>query len=552
MIINTNVSSLTAQGASSQTNKTLASSLEKLSTGLRINKAADDASGMSIADKLRTQASSIGQGISNANSASALIQIADKAMAEQSNILDTIKTKLIQAATDTTSAEGREAIREDIKTLLTQLDDIAVQTNYNGENLLDTKGKELSFQVGEDKSYDISTKLAYSVNTVGLGGGSTTYTAGGPDLTLSEEAITVKNQQGSSREITMTAASAAGEDVIFTINGQDITSTTTTVADTHADAVVTAIQAKIDDGTLTNISVHAEGAVVKISNTDNDVLDIVEKTDGSSSAALNTVTNAVAINSDVTTLAEHDVTFTVDAKKATAVTLKSSTAGSVVITTSNQAAIDKLNTIAGTHTTAGTTGLVKNQDGNYTFTQSTAGTAAVLDLGSNGFDLSAVTFSGVSRDATIGGNEMIIIKTDESVTVTNESTADIGIESANGTTLTANNLVGGEMLSGLKNLKEDGLTAEKANDFMVTIDKALTQLNSVRAGFGSTQNQIQSSIRNMTTTQTNLKAAESVIRDVDYAQESANFNKQNIIAQAGTYAISQANSMQQNVLRLLQ
>ena len=114
MRINTNISSLAARVASTQTNKNLASSLEKLSTGLRINKASDDASGMAIADKLRTQASSLAQSISNANSASALIQIADKAMAEQSNILDIVKTKLIQAATETTSAEGREAIRKKV------------------------------------------------------------------------------------------------------------------------------------------------------------------------------------------------------------------------------------------------------------------------------------------------------------------------------------------------------------------------------------------------------------------------------------------------------
>ena len=106
MRINTNIASLQSQEANINTNKNLASSLEKLSTGLKINKAADDASGLAIADKLRTQASSIGQGIQNANSASALIQIADKAMGEQSNILDTVKTKLMQAATATTTEAG--------------------------------------------------------------------------------------------------------------------------------------------------------------------------------------------------------------------------------------------------------------------------------------------------------------------------------------------------------------------------------------------------------------------------------------------------------------
>ncbi|MGE4463318.1 MAG: flagellin, partial [Arcobacter sp.] len=109
MRINTNVSSLTAQEAAQNTTKSITTSLEKLSTGLRINKASDDASGLAIADKLRTQATSINQGISNGNSAVALLQIADKSMGEQSNILDTIKAKLIQANTDTTSDEGRQS-----------------------------------------------------------------------------------------------------------------------------------------------------------------------------------------------------------------------------------------------------------------------------------------------------------------------------------------------------------------------------------------------------------------------------------------------------------
>src|SRR5574344_2057835 len=136
MRINTNVSSLTAQEAAQNTTKSITSSLEKLSTGLKINKASDDASGLAIADKLRTQATSINQGIANGNSAVALLQIADKSMGEQSNILDTVKAKLIQANTDTTSADGRDAIRKDINKLLKQLDNIASQTNYNGTSIL--------------------------------------------------------------------------------------------------------------------------------------------------------------------------------------------------------------------------------------------------------------------------------------------------------------------------------------------------------------------------------------------------------------------------------
>ena len=286
MRINTNVASLNAQESAVNTQKNLSNSLEKLSSGLRINKASDDASGLAIADKLRTQASSIGQAISNGNSAVALTQIADKAMGEQSNILDIVKTKLIQASTATTSSAGRTAIAKDVGKLLDQLNNIAVQTNYNGIQLLQAS------------------------TTVG----------------------------------TATAASAQ--------------------------------------------------------------------------------------------------TFVMGEKTG--------------------------NTIA---TTAGTR-------------------------------------------ANIAGLSLTTLKLDVTTSAT--------------------------------------FTAAEAQTGMAKIDTALDTLNGWRADFGSTQNQLESAIRNLGTQQTNIKAAESVIRDVDYAQESANFNKQNIVAQAGTYAMSQSNAMQQNVLRLLQ
>jgi len=295
MRINTNVSSLVAQEANKQTNVTLAGSLEKLSTGFKINKASDDASGLSIADKLRTQANGLNQAVANGNSAITLTQIADKAMAEQSNILDIVKQKLIQASTATTSYEGIQAIGKDVKKLLEQINNIASQTTYNGTNLLQgtasagsvTSGAVLTFQMGT----------------------------------------------------------------------------------TSADVIKTA------GGTLSN--------------------------------------------------------------------------------------------------TAGLNGM-----------------SALL----------------VSAGGSFGANA-------------------------------ATNAVSAQ-------------TAARAQ--LKQVDSALTQLNGWRADFGSTQNQLESSIRNLMTQVTNTKAAESVIRDVDYAQESANFNKQNIISQAGTYAISQANNVSQNVMKLLQ
>ena len=175
MRINTNIASLNAIEAGTNNNIGATSSLEKLSSGLRLNKASDDASGLAIADKLRTQQSSITQSITNANSAVAMIQIADKAMGEQSNILDIVKVKLIQAATATTSDEGRKAIAKDINKLLTQLDNIASQTNYNGISLLqkasDNKGDAdvMTFQLGELSNDTVSTSDSIQANTKGLG-----------------------------------------------------------------------------------------------------------------------------------------------------------------------------------------------------------------------------------------------------------------------------------------------------------------------------------------------------------------------------------------------
>ena len=113
-------------------------------------------------------------------------------------------------------------------------------------------------------------------------------------------------------------------------------------------------------------------------------------------------------------------------------------------------------------------------------------------------------------------------------------------------------LMGGQALASLTKLGTGELTADKAAQYQGVIDNAISVLNSYRADIGSTQTQVESAVRNLMTQSTNVTAAESIIRDVDYAKESANFNKQNIISQAGSYAISQANNVQQNVLKLLQ
>lgn len=289
MRINTNVSSITAQENAVNTGNNIKSSLEKLSSGLRINKASDDASGLAIADKLRTQATSINQGVANGNSAVTLLQIADKSMAEQSNILDTVKSKLIQANTDTTSADGRESIRKDIVKLLEQLDNIAEQTNYNGNVLLQKSASDtslsdsLSFQIGETKN-DIISNTSVQSNTHGLGS-KTTYENGseiaqGDTVTLSSsESVTLKGVSASGSAVSENVTLTGDVDKLTLKDGMSFSNVND---ETKAvlDALVGTNLAKSGDTyTVTTTGIDKELDLSSVSNVQMDV-----KSEGSSAA----------------------------------------------------------------------------------------------------------------------------------------------------------------------------------------------------------------------------------------------------------------------------
>jgi len=194
--INTNVSALVAQTNMNKTSSSLSSSLAKLSSGLRINSAADDASGMSIADSLRSQANSLTQAIANANDGVSISQIADGAMDEQIKILDSIKTKATQAAQDGQSTSSRKALQSDISKLMDELDNIASTTSYNGKSLLSGSFTNAQFQVG-----------AYSNQTVNMSIGATSSDKIGQTRFETGEMGTATGT------VTMTFSAASGADI---------------------------------------------------------------------------------------------------------------------------------------------------------------------------------------------------------------------------------------------------------------------------------------------------------------------------------------------------
>ncbi|WP_332925442.1 flagellin N-terminal helical domain-containing protein, partial [Campylobacter coli] len=191
--INTNVAALNAKANSDLNSKALDQSLARLSSGLRINSAADDASGMAIADSLRTQANTLGQAISNGNDALGILQTADKAMDEQLKILDTIKVKATQAAQDGQSLKTRTMLQADINRLMEELDNIANTTSFNGKQLLSGGFTNQEFQIGAQSNQTVKTTIgATQSSKIGV----TRFETGANVTSSGMASMTIKNYNG--------------------------------------------------------------------------------------------------------------------------------------------------------------------------------------------------------------------------------------------------------------------------------------------------------------------------------------------------------------------
>ncbi|OIN34109.1 flagellin, partial [Campylobacter jejuni] len=191
--INTNVAALNAKANSDLNAKSLDQSLARLSSGLRINSAADDASGMAIADSLRSQASTLGQAISNGNDALGILQTADKAMDEQLKILDTIKTKATQAAQDGQSLKTRTMLQADINRLMEELDNIANTTSFNGKQLLSGSFINQEFQIGAQSNQTVKASIGPTQSSkIGV----TRFETGAMITASGTASMTIKNYNG--------------------------------------------------------------------------------------------------------------------------------------------------------------------------------------------------------------------------------------------------------------------------------------------------------------------------------------------------------------------
>ena len=494
--VNTNVNALNATAQSTFTQTSLSSSLQKLSSGLRINSAKDDASGMAIADSLRSQANALGQAIRNTNDGMGIIQIADKAMDEQVKILDTIKTKATQAAQDGQTTTTRTAIQADINRLIESLDNIAQTTSYNGLNLLAGSFTNKEFQVG-----------AYSNQTIRASIGATS-----------------SDKIGHVRSETMKFSGMAevAMNFIATNGGKDVSIESvviSTSAGTGLGALAEAINKNSDNlgGVRADYTVIAGGASA-ITGGDITSLTI-------NGVSIGNITGIQANDKD------NRLVQAINAyKDTTGVEASTDKDGRLVLTSTDGRAIQ----IAGEGLSAATQIGAGVTVGSLTLTKLGAG-----DIKVSGTGLDNVT-TAVGSAAAQTTTTLRQIKGELSADVKSAIGANAGINSAN-----AAMEFGGTLGAGVTTLKGAMLVMDIA-------ESAIKQLDTIRADLGSIQQQMQSTINNITITQVNVKSAESGIREVDFASESANYSNLNILAQAGSYAMSQANTVQQNILRLLQ
>ncbi|EAK2767613.1 flagellin A [Campylobacter coli] len=569
--INTNVAALNAKANADLNSKSLDASLSRLSSGLRINSAADDASGMAIADSLRSQANTLGQAISNGNDALGILQTADKAMDEQLKILDTIKTKATQAAQDGQSLKTRTMLQADINRLMEELDNIANTTSFNGKQLLSGNFINQEFQIGASSNQTVKATIgATQSSKIGL----TRFETGGRISSSGEVQFTLKNYNG-----------------IDDFQFQKVVISTS--VGTGLGALADEINKNADKtGVRATFTVETRGMAAVRAGTTSDTFAIngvtigkVAYEDGDANGALVSAINSVKDTTGVEASIDANGQLLLSSREGRGIKIEGSIGGGAFINKDMMENYGRLSLVKNDGKDISISGTNLSSAGfganNFISQASVSLRESKGQIDANIAD--AMGFGSVNKGVMLAGASSVSAYMSASGSGFSAGSGySVGSGKNYSTVLTANPITisaasqlskvynvsagsgfsSGSTLSqfatmkttafGVKDETAGVTTLKGAMAVMDIAETAITNLDQIRADIGSVQNQVTSTINNITVTQVNVKAAESQIRDVDFAAESANYSKANILAQSGSYAMAQANSVQQNVLRLLQ
>ncbi|WP_421002814.1 flagellin A [Campylobacter coli] len=571
--INTNVAALNAKASADLNSKSLDASLSRLSSGLRINSAADDASGMAIADSLRSQANTLGQAINNGNDALGILQTADKAMDEQLKILDTIKTKATQAAQDGQSLKTRTMLQADINRLMEELDNIANTTSFNGKQLLSGNFINQEFQIGASSNQTVKASIgATQSSKIGL----TRFETGSRISVGGEVQFTLKNYNG-----------------IDDFKFQKVVISTS--VGTGLGALADEINKSADKtGVRATFTVETRGmGAVRAGSTSEDFaingvkIGQIEYKDGDSNGALVSAINSVKDTTGVEASIDENGKLLLTSRDGRGIKIEGDIGRGAFINPNMLENYGRLSLvkndgkdilISGTNLSAigfGTGNMIsqasvslresKGQiDANVAdamgFNSANKGNilggyssiSSYMSSDGSGFSSGSGYSIGSGKEYSTGFANVVAMSTASSLSNVYNVSAGSGFSSQSGLSQFATMKTSAGNTLGVKDETAGVTTLKGAMAVMDIAETAITNLDQIRADIGSVQNQVTSTINNITVTQVNVKAAESQIRDVDFAAESANYSKANILAQSGSYAMAQANSVQQNVLRLLQ
>ena len=511
-VINTNLSSLAAQRNLAMSGSDVQTALERLSSGLRINSAKDDAAGLAISERFTSQIKGLQQAKRNANDGVSLAQTAEGSLGETSKLLQRMRELAVQSANGTNSATDRAALQSEVNQLKSEIDRITAATQFNGQKLLDGSFSGKNFQVGANASETVAISIgAANTSTLannefagqsteandGLGTvqvGTTAGNNGVGKVGTASQTLTVTGSLGSDNAITV-AEAATAETIADSVNAASGTTGVSATAVTKAAMTL--------DGTGTYSFTLAGSGTQTVSAT------IVSTSD------LTALRDAINDSTGTTGVTATGTGSTVTLTQADGKDIKISTIASTgVATNANAATIQALDADGNTITNQAALQMVEaHSDGTGNDSATIAGTVTF----SSDAAFSVASSMAASDGAIAGGTA----NTAQTSTATKLSTVNISTETG-------------------------------AQTAIRVIDAAIQSVSTQRANLGALQARFDSIISNLTTGVENQSAAQSRIRDADFAVETAALTRAQILQQAGTAVLAQANAAPQNVLALLQ
>ncbi|NPU94062.1 MAG: flagellin [Gammaproteobacteria bacterium] len=510
-IINTNISSMNAQRNLNKSQGALQTSLQRLSSGLRINSAKDDAAGLAISNRFTTQVRGLNVATRNANDGISFAQTTESALDEITTSLQRIRDLAVQSANDTNSASDRQSLQSEVDQLVSEINRIAETTTFNGSKVANGSLKSLNFQIGANAGETVAVKgVDARASSLGSQPGAVQTTFdGGNAAAASQTALTI--QVGSS-------ANATSVDVMSTANGGTITSATA---------------AQLTDTEDANYgSGFAKSLAERINNLREDGVEGLEGVYASATTSFDysDVTGTVAAEAYVGagTLANGDLV--INGVDIGPVEVQEKDANGALTT-----AINAKSDITGVKASMDDNGrlVLTAADGRDVVVTTANGSEEILFDGgdTNAGDITALTSQVKTGELTISAQDTINIT--ETGSLANTDTTDDNVQAV-GTIANA-----------------DITTAAAAGITMKAVDSALGQIDSFRADLGAIQNRFESTIRNLSAVSESLSAANSRIKDADFAAETAELSKNQVLQQAGISVLAQANALPQQALSLL-